>query len=1184
MKNIIKACSLFVIIGLVYGANAASPRVGVNSTKNMSRGSSVRLPSISGSVVTYNGTSSSTTTAALLSNTECIDGYTNCLKGADVCGSDLEECTTNVLLHGKMPNCLGLLYQCSNSGVSALFGTSSIDALSNVAEKNSYGEVTRYVYPTDGSVLGQMVIGANISNKLPMDQCVRKYQNCLKKDSVCGENFELCTSFNEFKKQSISCAGTLARCQSDGLIELFGSTNTAIAPSGTSRIGVAITDGASFAAANAVNTCYKVIDTCLVNACTKNPWRCVEGVNMTTIQSADFIAGGQTGENTTTSTLANGDDGITSNFNLYNSTGQDVRKFIKGSCLATIGGNKYCYMTFQEKTPKDRDLADIDNQEDVFSLAYAARKEFANTKIQDILKKFDKKAKDNCIQTLTNCVRSSCGRGVGTLCYKQSKAGNGLHVNTSANYDDIKSGCEAIINTDANCQYAVNSAGDDGYAYAYTDATVFTKLFPKYESAEESDPIGAISSINAMLASSYNDAAIEKLRKDCSTIAMGCIKSMCGTDYINCYRNRTDVISGGYKTGGDNNANGFDKSMNKMGGVLDYNIVTGLCVNMIKDSKSCEEHLKIEAANLTMPDSENAWNGATSVRNAWMETASSITGQQTMVTIGCTVSKEAAAANTNCDTITVKECNTVDDAGCAYTEAYQQGIDEYTLNNSANTLLQKLLMDVEKEAQAKYNAKLTKEQNICLSNNNGGIMGTDDTGSSFMWVKLKNGKIPSSYSVNGLKSSNFVASNDLYGSFCRAKITVTSNDKNVQDYLSSNDMTRYFAVGDAFTCGSWLTQSDLDAITDKVREKARKDAGEGSAEERTWSTALPMIVGIATTVGGFAGMDALQKNGSSLGGILKNNSYKDAEDNKATANKCLQNVQEAQKRLSEAEQYNNAGDYTNASAAYNRAVATGNEALYAAKNLQSDGEVFAFVSFTPIAATAGSVGTTTYEWTYDNTSVINLINKKFDPTKESTFPAGTQCGSGCHSSFQQVINMLKGPASPEVLARVKELYGQALKSCYTKNDGQVDTDAKTVCQTQSDELTTLVDAIAVTQIQEGATSAGLTGFAKNQTVSDAVLSMRTNLSAIENVCREHTNEKAKNNRRLGKNLIAGAITGTAGVLGTIAVQKAVRAQKYEKAENDAVNKWMDEVGDKIKCYLGGTELGSYGEMISLEIN
>ena len=1191
MKNIIKACSLLAIIGVVYGANAASPRVGVNATKSMSRGSSVRLPSISGNVVTYNNSSSSTTTAALLSNTDCIDGYTNCLKGSDVCGSDLEECTTNVLLHGKMPNCLGLLYQCSNSGVSALFGTSSIDALSNIAEKNAYGEVTRYTYPTDGSVLGQMVIGANISNKLPMDQCVKKYQNCLKRDSVCGENFELCTSFNEFRKQSINCAGTLARCQSDGLIELFGSANTAIAPSGTSRIGVAIADGASFAAANAVNTCYKVIDTCLVNACTKNPWRCVEGVNMTTIQTADFVAGGQTGENTTTSTLTGGENGVTSDFNLYSSTGQDVRKFIKGSCLATIGGNKYCYMTFQEKTPKDRDLADIDNQEDVFSLAYAARKEFANTKIQDILKKFDKRAKDSCIQTLSSCVRGACGRGVGTLCYKQSKVGNGLHVNTTANYNEIKSGCEAIINMDANCQYAANSAGDDGYSYAYTDETVFTKLFPQYTDESTGDPIGAVASINAMLASNYNDAAIEKLRKDCSSIAMGCIKSMCGTDYINCYRNRTDVISGGYKTGGDNNANGFDKSMNKMGGVLDYNIVTGLCVNMIKDSKSCEEHLKIEAADLTIPGSENSWGGATSVRNAWMDTASSITGQQTMVTIGCTVSKEAAAANTNCDTITVRECNTVDDAGCAYTEAYQQGIDEYTLNNSANTLLQKLLMDVEKEAQAKYNAKLTKEQNICLSNNTGGIMGAEDNGSSFMWVKLKNGKIPSSYSVNGLKSSDFTASNDLYGSFCRAKIRMMSTDKNVQDYFASHDMTRYFAVGDAFTCGSWLTQSNLDEITKKIGEKARKDAGEGSSKEKTWSWLLPTLVGTATAVGGFAGMDALQKSDSSLGGILKNNAYKTAEDIKSLAKQCEKDASDAEIRIANAKAANTSRNYADAMKEYNLAVARGNAALVNAKKINDKAGVktngLDNISFSPISYTDGSDGTTstTYEWTSSKDSIISLITSKFTPDAEGISPTNTQCGKGCHGLFKAVINILNGAASQEAAASAKTVYADALKSCYTKADGNEDSGAKVKCESAAAGLDSLMNYLVESKKStNGAVSGGLTGFAENQNIDTKSQEMLNNLQVIRKTCESHMDEKEKGNGRLTKNLIAGAAAGTVGVLGTIAIQKAVRENKYEKAENDAINKWMDEVGDKIKCYLGGTELGSYGEMISLEIN
>jgi len=1207
MKNIIKTCSLFVILGLVCGANAASPRVAA-TTKSMSRGSSTRMPTIVGNVTLYNSNSSGTASVSsvLLTNTDCIDGYTNCLKGADVCGPELEECTTKVLLHGKMSNCLGMLYQCSSSGISALFGTSSIDALSNVAVggTNEYGEVTDYAYPTDGSVLGQMVIGANISNRLPTDQCVRKYQNCLKRDSVCGENFELCTSFNEFRKQSINCASILERCQSDGLKELFGSVNTKVKPSDDSRIGVAILEGSAFAAANAVNTCYKVIDTCLVNACTANPWRCVEGVNMSKIQAADFIAGGEAADNTTTSKLVNGEDGLTSDFNLYTSTGAEVRKFIKGSCLATIGGNKYCYMTFQEKTPKERDLADIDNQEDVFSLAYAARKEFANTKIQDILKKFDKRAKDNCIQALTSCVKTSCGRGVGTVCYNQSKKQsgngsviistnndnssivnsqnnyNGLHINNSANYNEIRSGCEALINTDANCQYAANS-GDDGYTYAYTDDTVFTKLFPKYTDENTGDPIGAVASLNAMLASNYNDAAIEKLKKNCQTIAMGCIKSMCGADYTNCYRNRTDIMSGIYKTGGEN-ANGFDRSMNRMGGVLDYNIVTGLCVNTIKEAKSCEEHLKIEAANLLTNNEVKSWAGASSVRDSWMDVANGMTADQTQVTTGCTVSETAAALNTNCDTYTVRECNTVDEVtGCAYTEEHQESIEEYTLKTSADTLLQKLLVDVEREAQAKYNAKLTREQNICLSNNSGGIMNAGENGSTFMWAKLKNGKIPTSYATRGLTSSDFTASNDLYGSFCRAKITMMSDDRDIQDYFANHDMTRYFAVGDAFTCGAWLTQSNLDEITKAIGKKARADAGEGSAKEKAWSIALPILVGTASTIGGWAGMDALQKSGTSLGGLMSGNKAK--YDSTSAAKSCMQEISDAQIHIAKADSASRNGNYAEAMQEYNAAVSRGNTALSYVKQISStSGTGLTKIStFTPISYTDDYAGeySDSYEW---DTDVVNQIIGTIAKFNGKTVG---HCEDKCKERFEQVELILQGEkASPEKAKRAKTTYEDALLQCSMKGDNSVDDTAKKTCDNVGSVAISWFDSLVKTNRNavagREARAGGLT-FANGKNIH----SMDSDFVTILKYCQDHTNdEKTGNGRRIAWNAAAAAVAGTAGTLGTIAIQKAVRENKYDKAENEAIQKWMDEVGDKIKCYLGGTELGSYGEMISLEIN
>ena len=1224
MKNIIKTVSLISIMTVVSGANAATSRV--SATQAASR----RLPTIAGWVVSGNTTSTTTTTtttnsSSVFTDAECIDSYTACLKGTDVCGTDMEECTTNVLLHAKMPNCLNILYQCPSSAVNTLFGTSAVASLSNVAEKNTYGEVTRYTYPTDGSMLGQMVIGANLSNKLTMDQCVRKYMNCAKRDNVCGENFELCTSYNEFRKQAIYCAGTLARCQSDGLLELFGSTNTAVAPNSTSRLGVAIADGAAFAAANAVNTCYKVIDTCLVNACTTNPWRCVEGVNMGTIMAADFVAGGQTGDVTQTSKLGYGDDGnITSDYNLYNLTGQDVRKFIKGKCLATIGGNKSCYMTFQEKTPRDKDLADIDNQEDVFSMAYAARKEFANTKIQDALKKFDKRAKDNCIDTISRCAMTSCGGGVGSVCYKQSRVNNGIHVNADNTYNDIMAGCEAVVNLDANCQYAANSAGEDGYVYAFTDETVFSKLFPKYSSTDSGDPISAVASLNAALSAEYNDAAIEKLKKQCQTIATGCIKSMCGADYANCYRSRTDIVSGLYDTG-----TSLDKSMNKMGGILDYNIVTGLCVSTIKSAKSCEEHLKIEASGLAKDTS--AWGGATSVRDSWMDVAKHLSGtQEDSVTIGCSVSEEMATINDNCDTYSVRACDTIDEKGCAYTEPVKQGKGEYVLTNAAETLLQKLLVDVEKEAQAKYNAKLTKEQHVCLANNNGGIMGASDTGSTFMWVKMKSNKIPSNYSSKGLSSSDFVASNDLYGSFCRAKVRIVSADKDIQDNLGSNAVA-YFAVGDPFTCGSWISRSTLENISKVVGDRARKEAGEGSKADKwakRWWEVGGLVVG---GLGGYAGMDAIQRNEGTLGGLLNpaKNMYAITKKNTTAGDECSKSLQSANDKYNTVAGMTYNKDFNDkAIATYNEAVDLANKALRSAQSAKTDADLSG-ISFTRIGAYTSETPYRAgeYKWAGNVGEYTRLIS---DMKKYSYCKSG-----GCLDSLKSVEALLANAPSSQIedvedsvedqikdaasyAAELADLEAKYYEGSVESIDDYIKNHAsggentafgrwinannlrnRMANNRKNRKEQALSEAQAAYDFFNSTVESRLSGYSlsvqtnkaeqqyresQRQGVDSALQSFRTNADRLSSICNDLKNEVEDTSKRRNRNLIAGAVGAVAGGVLSHHIVENYYDVKYENAENEAMKEWMNNVGSKMKCYVGNEEVGSYGDVVDFSID
>ena len=888
MKNIVKTISLLSILSVIPGAFAATSRVSMVSKP------STRLPSIAGYIVastnsnvtTVNGTTATT----YLADVDCIDNYTACIKNSDTCGADFEECTNTILLHAKMPTCLNVLSQCSAAGRTSLFGTSDLNAIATSSTKNSEGEVTAYTYPTASSVLGQMITAAQIENRLDTDQCVKKYVSCLRKDNVCGADFELCTDNKEFKKQALFCDSTLARCQSAGKTELFGSTSAAgsLLPAAGSRLADLIKEGADLAVNNAVVTCNKVTDQCILNACNKNPNKCIVDRPEILIRIADSTNGGRA---VTTQDLMEISK-IT--------TRRDVTDYIRQECQQTIGSNRFCYMTVMGKpVTKESVLTDPDNVSEVFDDMYSGefgRFAALSDKINQIIDNFDAKVQDKCIDTISSCAMRSCGSGIGSVCYKQSRDTDGSVNLTKSpkSYQEVKSACRAVVDVDANCQYAaVLSKGGLYSGYMNDDNSVFTTLYPQ-DSRTGDDPIGVVATLNSILATSYNDAAIENMKKQCQTVALGCVKSLCGADYQNCYRNRTDVVSGTYDTGNSK----LDRSMNKMGGILDYNIVIGLCMNTVKTASICEEHLKVAAADWRETQDTNSWDTGT-VRAGWLgSNTTKINKNANDVLIGCAISVEEAQTKENCVAYDRAEpindsCDGVmDEDGCLYTEEIYQSNAEYVLENAGKTLFQQLLADVEREAQAKYNAKITKEQNICLAQNNGGIRGSSDNGSTFMWVKLKNNKIPKNYNMQGLKPKEFTASNDLYGSFCRARITVVSDDKAIQEHLGDK-ATAYFAVGDAFTCGSWIDKATLDKITAAVGDKARKDAGEGSSKEKialAWGTVGPALVaGIAS----YFGADALQKKGNSLGGLLGNsNNKKDAQKGE-NLKKCVSYLNKA---------------------------------------------------------------------------------------------------------------------------------------------------------------------------------------------------------------------------------------------------------------------------------------------------
>lgn len=1132
-KNTISLLAVFCVIPAAFGATARVSAMPVAT--------SGRMPTV---IKSTGGTTTPTSsTSSLMDNAECIDAYTECIKGEDVCGSELEECTTNVAFHGKMPLCFSTLYQCKSDGIKTLFGTSAIDALSNVSTKNAAGEVTRYTYPTDGSVLGQLIIGANISNKYADSAtCVKKYKSCMFRDTTCGEEFELCTDSSSFKKLAPNCDNILALCPSSGIKELFGTDDKTTRPAtgyGSGMVAEWVSDGADLAAANAVNTCYKTTDSCFLNACAKNPYRCVEETSLSVVETADIIGSGDGNLNVSS------DAGIQS--------AADIKKFFKSACIDTVGTNKYCYMTFNDgKSPKKTDLTDPYKQEDLFSEAYSARKTYLNSKLQTLVENFDAKAKKACTDTIKSCVIRSCGGGSGAACYaKVFGAGKAGTINKGEVYKEIKSGCSAIVNTDPNCRYAAAvSEVDATYTYMYNDSGAFGTLFGADDDSAFADPIGAVAAVDSLLSTSYNTAAIAQLQKQCENVATNCVKSMCGTDYVNCYRSRTDIKGTVYNGG----TTAFNNSMNKLGGVLDYNVILGLCQNTVKDSSACAEHLSIAKAEINENVRDNLWGSANTVGESWLGTTATYTSSSSDV--------QATDANGSL----LCQCS---DGGSAVCESEENGVigcsqplmtdvNTAVLDQASASLIQSLLAGIEREAQGLYQSKLIKQRNMCEGGNNGGIVGANDmAASTYMWVKLAgNGKVPSDYSTQGLSAKQFAQTNDLYGGFCRLRVDIKSDDVKVNEKLK--DMSsRFFAVGDAFTCGSWISQTKLNEITDVVASDAVNSATLKSQERtRGWLTAVSALGGAVG--GGILTNNLLGKEDSGLGGLLGTAKNSEQTTKYGYAKQCLKDYaayQEVSNSTNYREMEQRADDMI--TSADKAGVPNSREYRQAAR-----------------AVTDKYSDTILPECTQSDWNKLMQKRRK-DLEKDTTL---CEAGQTVHIENKDI-----------------DLVRHEITFACKNGTGLVKPQVQTVCfGTDECEALQPIEGVGVVSVKYTLSKCSPDGPQVTESASDkqkaAVKELDAKMEDLRDACQDIVDEaddnKAQEAEKEQKKKLAiatgvgSAVGGAALGVTTYFATRDIQNAQNDKAKQDAIKEWMDNIGSKIKCYIGADEVGSYGDVVS----
>lgn len=1135
LKNTVSLLALFSVVPVAYaatsrpGTNAIDARIGVT---NSITGAARRMPTMSayisnaGSSVTT-GVGSTVGSTTLLANAECIDAYTACIKGAEACGPNFEECTTKVLFHGKMPQCLSTLSQCAAQGINSLFGTSAVNALSNVASKNTYGEVTDYTYPTDGSVLGQMITAAAISNKYDTASCIRRYTSCLKKDTVCGADFELCTTNTEFKKQAVLCDSTLARCQSEGKLELFGNAGatSSTAPGASSRIGEMIAEGAALAATNAVSTCYKVVDQCILSACGANPYKCYENAAQETVDIVETINNG------TEVSATSSDPSATI-------TKSNVASYVKNSCLDTVGANKYCYATFlgEGMLPTASQLRDEDNQEEVYDLAYSARMNSSmKAKITELVNKFDTKAKEKCVNTIKSCAMRTCGGGSGAACYAQVFGSTDKSINEAYTRNEIRTGCLSVVNSDANCKYAAQNPNSTGtYSYMFTDATAFDTLFPEYDAGAEMDPIGVIASLNASLANNYNDAAIAKMKKQCQSVATSCVKSMCGNDYVNCYRNRTDIYSS-LTNSGDSS---FDKSMNKVGGVLDYTIVLGLCIDTVKNASVCSEHLAIETNKARMNNQSPASWGTGSVRNDWIDG-----GATSQMKLEEGIHAKDANGNELCVNSSGEQgvCYSVNESGDIYETPVMISQDTYVESQAASSLFKDLIYDLEIEAQAKYNAKLTKQQNMCLSSNDGGIIGNKDLGSTFLWAKLNTNKVPANYSVSGLKANQFKASNELYGSFCRVRVTLHSDDIHVQDALSKGVdwATAYFAAGDAFTCGSWIPKDKLESIANAAGTDAREDKEATQPKLKGWMTAL----GALGLGGGGAALGAAIHEGDAFGGL---SGKKKDKDNEINEEKCDDYYEKYQNAIS------GSTHSSTVSAHVNRMI------RLVDKNDEEDDKSEVIRAANNALRNYTRVAERLDEDDYSNDAYYRQN--------------GRDCTDACEDARDDYVR------SCDIIGVSR--YSQ-LKDELGRNISEKDREEFEKCRRGADERCESARDACYSR------GGGSTAYEDRRADEEELRNLEDELDSamydLKNACDDLAEDKDDGDSKLSKGAAAGIGAGVGAVVGGVlgyTITDSIQKAALDKAEQEAIKEFMDNVGSKIKCYIGSDEVAQYGEVVT----
>jgi hypothetical protein len=748
--------------------------------------------------------------------------------------------------------------------------------------------------------------------KLNAARCLTRYASCLKQESVCGSDFELCTDTSskhkDFMAVKIMCQDILETCPADAINSLykpatlvtelaptstfcedewvvtgynFNQNLSALVPGADSRLAQMIEEGASLAALNAVSTCYKVAEQCFVRNCVKNPYACVVGTDKTVVgMYLQSDANGnpvkdEDGKDITAQCtiddVLKGRDGCAGGYT--DATG--VRNFLKSQCFDSIGANKFCHITVNGKMPQQSDLADEFEKELIFSDIYNAKFAGANNmkqKLDEMIINAKRNARTACARTIEDCAMRSCGGGNGAACYIRSRDANGiLDVRNENSLKDIENGCKGIVNGDANCLFTVaenDAAGGGTPTAALSDNDLFKKLFDT-----DKDTTGAAANLNSKLAAAYSPAGMNKMKITCQNTAEKCVQTMCGADYSMCYSGVQAMSMAGDTNEaewvGTDSIGTFSKSM-----------AIGLCIGSVRNSEACQAHFDAEIARRELSDEySNGWSASTSVGMGWLGAQDVIANtEQCTSAAGIPDSIFEALKKSDSSTDSVIYNSALDAALAALGQEKSKDAQCVAMNVG---IFDELIAGEAAKARGMFERKKNIERNECIAASSRG-----GSGDVTAWVKFKTGAAKihtldyAQYGLGGKSDGGIgdtMSTNDMAGGFCRVKV-IAKSDSN--DYAGGKILgTAYYAAGDSILCGSWLDIEKLPNPND----------GKVTAGDR-WKAAGFSALGLlgGGTVGLLSGNALQRANATPSGGCKVEgicvSGKKDKNQNEAKAN------------------------------------------------------------------------------------------------------------------------------------------------------------------------------------------------------------------------------------------------------------------------------------------------------------